>query len=169
MRRGSANPSGRAEGMHALMCGSPFRSHNQKCLRNGRATRAATPGRSAVVVRCATRRARMRSPHRSSVAHHRAARRVAGAGHTRRHIAHDGGVVRVDVATARVEDLSRLILHLFDKIDSTLEGKPKPCYFQHCSRSELLAAWLRDDPEIRRPASRLKVDGADKIHLLYCF
>jgi 3-isopropylmalate/(R)-2-methylmalate dehydratase small subunit len=41
-------------------------------------------------------------------------------------IPHDGGVIRFDLVTARVQDPAQLIPHLFDEIDPSLKHKLKP-------------------------------------------
>jgi len=41
-------------------------------------------------------------------------------------VPHDGGVIRFDLVTARVQDPAQLIPHLFDEIDPTLKERVKP-------------------------------------------
>jgi len=41
-------------------------------------------------------------------------------------VPHDGGVIRFDLVTARVQDPAQLIPHLFDEIDPTLKERIKP-------------------------------------------
>lgn len=40
-------------------------------------------------------------------------------------VPHDGGVIRFDLVTARVQDPSQLIPHLFDEVDPTLKERLK--------------------------------------------
>ena len=44
-------------------------------------------------------------------------------------VPHDGGVIRFDLVTARVQDPAQLIPHLFDEIDPTLKERVKPAAF----------------------------------------
>jgi 3-isopropylmalate/(R)-2-methylmalate dehydratase small subunit len=44
-------------------------------------------------------------------------------------VAHDGGVIRFDLVTARVQDPAELIPHLFDEIDPGLKDKLNPGEF----------------------------------------
>jgi 3-isopropylmalate/(R)-2-methylmalate dehydratase small subunit len=44
-------------------------------------------------------------------------------------VPHDGGIIRFDLVTARVQDPAQLIPHLFDEIDPTLKDKVKPDEF----------------------------------------
>lgn len=41
-------------------------------------------------------------------------------------VPHDGGIIRFDLVTSRVQDPDKLIPHLFDEIDPTLKEKVKP-------------------------------------------
>ena len=41
-------------------------------------------------------------------------------------VPHDGGVIRFDLVTARVQEPAQLIPHLFDEIDPTLKERVKP-------------------------------------------
>ena len=41
-------------------------------------------------------------------------------------VPHDGGIIRFDLVTARVQDPAQLIPHLFDEIDPTLKERVKP-------------------------------------------
>lgn len=41
-------------------------------------------------------------------------------------VPHDGGVIRFDLVTARVQDPAQLIPYLFDEIDQTLKERVKP-------------------------------------------
>jgi len=41
-------------------------------------------------------------------------------------VPHDGGVIRFDLVTSRVQDPAQLIPHLFDEIDPTLKERVKP-------------------------------------------
>ena len=41
-------------------------------------------------------------------------------------VPHDGGVIRFDLVTARVQDPAQLIPHLFDEIDPKLKERVKP-------------------------------------------
>ena len=41
-------------------------------------------------------------------------------------VVHDGGIIRFDLVTARVQDPAQLIPHLFDEIDPTLKRRVKP-------------------------------------------
>ena len=41
-------------------------------------------------------------------------------------VPHDGGVIRFDLVTARVQDPAQLIPHLFDEVDPSLKSKLNP-------------------------------------------